>query len=248
MNFKVLMIIITSIMILTLLSYWLYFGIYLSYPLSKNPAAWTQIAGFFGGILAPILSFFSIVLLINSLNMQNKANNVLILEAERNKKSEVIRQFESKFFNLIDSQKIAFVNFELLFLDRGQDVFKRSALAISHLEDIWDEISEQGGGLDSKKKLLQNLDDDDAIYSIVRVFYIIVKITTDTFPDDSIEHQKLRKEYIVTLINFTDITLLKLILMVMKYLNYFSGEYLKNNEIFMEVIKEVGLDGYYAEI
>ncbi len=248
MNFKVLIIIITTIIILTLLSYGLYFGVYLSYPLSKNPEAWTQLAGFFGGVLAPILSFFSIVLLINSLNMQNKANNLLIIEAERNKQSELIRQFESKFFHLIDSQKIGFANFELLFLENGKGVLKRSSLAISHFEDIWDEISELDGQDDLKMKLLQELDDDDAIYSIVRVFYIIVKITSDTFPDDSVEHKKLRKEYIITLINFTDITLMKLILIVMKYLTYFSGEYLKNNKDFMEVIEEVGLGEYYTEI
>lgn len=236
------------IMAAVALVYGLYFGLYLGYSLSDKPEVWSQLGGYFGGILGPILSFFSIVLLISSLRLQNQANTQLKSEIQRNKKNEEIKQFEVKLFNLIDSQKVVFSNFELEFIVEGENVVKRSSKAMNELEDIIDECNDHSVGPEDKKKLLESLDSCDDIFSLVRVFYVIVKIICDTFDENTEGNKLLRKEYILTLVNFTDYSALKLIIISMKYSDFANCRYLVGCEDFIDVINGAGLRDYYRDI
>ena len=75
--------------------YFFYFGIALEYPLSVKPSEWALVGSFFGGVLGPILSFISIILLIKSLNFQKKTNLTLETEVVRSKKLDHLKTFES---------------------------------------------------------------------------------------------------------------------------------------------------------
>lgn len=237
------------VLILAALSYCAYFGLFLGLPLSDDPNSWAQLGSFMGGVLGPFFSLISIALLIKSLTLQNKANVNIFNELERNKKGDVVRRFESKFFNLIDSQKVTFANFSLDFTPKGKEVETlKSSKAISVLEDVLSSFDGLDNAEEYKKKLIKKLDDDDDIFSLVRVFYVIVKLICDAFPDKNEEHSKLRKEYIVTLINFTDYSMVKLMLITMKYENYASSRYLNANEDFKGVMKDLKLQEYYSSI
>jgi hypothetical protein len=141
-----------------------------------------------------------------------------------------------------------FSNFELEFIVEGNNVIKKSSSAIIELEDIVDEYNDAGASPDSKKELLKSLDSGDDIFSLVRVFYVIVKIICETFKGDDEENKSLRKEYILTLVNFTDYSALKLIIISMKYSEYFSTKYLQDCDDFMDVLKDTGLSGYLRDI
>lgn len=237
------------VLILAALSYGAYFGLFLDLPLSDDPNSWGQLGSFMGGVLGPFFSLISIALLIKSLTLQNKANVNMFNELERNKKGDVVRRFDSKFFNLIDSQKVSFANFSLDFTfdEGGIETFK-SSKAISSLEDVLSSLDGLDNAKNYKGELIKRLDDDDDIFSLVRVFYVIVKLICDAFPDDDEEHSKLRKEYIVTLVNFTDYSMVRLMLITMRYGNYASSRYLNGNKDFKEVMKDLKLQDYYDSI
>ena len=82
-----------------------YFYFKLGYRISSDTAVWGALGDYFGGVLNPILSFISIILLISSLTLQREANTDLRKEIKRNEKNEKFRSFETQFFNMINSQK-----------------------------------------------------------------------------------------------------------------------------------------------
>lgn len=51
-----------------------------------------------------------------------------------------------------------------------------------------------------------------------------------------------RRSHILTLVNFTDFSLLRLIMISLQFMEYHSTEYLRENKDFNEVLKEVGID------
>ncbi|MCX9469358.1 hypothetical protein IG522_17955, partial [Vibrio cholerae] len=89
-------------------SYVVNFYYKLGYGLSDDVAVWAQLGDYAGGLLNPILSFISLVLLIKSLTLQNEANLDLRKELKINEKTEKLRSFETHFFNMLNSQKVSF--------------------------------------------------------------------------------------------------------------------------------------------
>lgn len=64
---------------------------------SDSKSDWGTFGDYVGGVLNPILSFISIVMLINSINLQREANNSLIEDSKRQSKLEDKRSFEVSF-------------------------------------------------------------------------------------------------------------------------------------------------------
>lgn len=100
-------------------SYLLQFHFKLGYGISDDPAVWGQLGDYFGGLLNPMLSFISLVLLIKSLTLQNQANQDLRNEISNTRKSERLRSFEVQLFNMIDSQRASLDTLKIEFEDEG---------------------------------------------------------------------------------------------------------------------------------
>jgi len=86
------------------LSYIYNFYCVLSYSISNDTAVWGQLGDYTGGLLNPILSFITLVLLIKSLSLQNEANLALRKELKNNEKTAKLRLFETQFFNMLNAQ------------------------------------------------------------------------------------------------------------------------------------------------
>ena len=77
---------------------------------------------------------------------------------------------------------------------------------------------------------------------MVRSFYIAVKIVTDKLSEEQGFDSHDRLVHLQTLINFTDFSQLRLILIIIQFMNFKSVQYLKTNAEFNEVLNEVGLN------
>lgn len=102
---------VTSILILVVFGLYYYQFGGSSTTLSENKEIWGQFGDYFGGVLNPILSFISILLLIKSVKMQLTANECLINETKRQEFLDKRKSFEFQFYNLINAQKSAFDDF-----------------------------------------------------------------------------------------------------------------------------------------
>lgn len=124
-----------GLMAIVIASYVFQFYFNLGYEISENPSDWVDFGAFFNGLVSPLLSFVSLVLLIQSLNLQNQANIELRAEVQLNHKNEQLRSFETYFFGLIEAQRTSFSNFELKFKEEGNIKALGGVCAIRTLED-----------------------------------------------------------------------------------------------------------------
>ncbi len=209
----------------------------LNFTISSDTAVWGQLGDYFGGILNPLLGFISLVLLIKSLRLQNEANADLRKQLINSQKTENIRSFETLFFNMINSQKKLFDSFKI----KTQTEIIYGVEAVIKIEDEIENIKKKYQDDTLIIQFLNNVDSNDLIFGVTRGFYIIVKVITEKLSDDNGFSGEDRKSHLLTLVNFTDFSLLRLIMISMQYMSYQSTEYLINNNDFNEVLKEVGL-------
>jgi hypothetical protein len=224
------------------ISYIVNFYFKLNYTISNDTAVWGQLGDYFGGLLNPILSFISVVLLIKSLRLQNEANEGLRKELINSEKTEKIRSFETLFFNMINSQKVSFDSFKIEVNTTTHDVIMYGVEAVIKIEDEIENLRKQHQDDKSIIEFLEGVDSNDQIFGVTRVFYVIVKMITEKLSNDNGFSEEDRKSHLLTLVNFTDFSLLRLIMISMQFMNYHSTEYLKNNNDFNAVLKEVELD------
>ncbi|MEZ8627797.1 hypothetical protein AB6D75_18595 [Vibrio splendidus] len=249
MNRYVIFAIIATVIVLG--SYIVHFYINLGYVLSGDTAVWAALGDYTGGLLNPVLSFISIVLLIKSLTLQNQANTDLRGEIEANQRSEKLRSFETHFFNLINSQKVSFDSFKIQVKHKRNKSMLNGVEAITHIEQTLSDIIQSNSHCDKEcyKKIesyLSFADKSDQIYNSTRIFYIIVKMVTERLSDaEGFTHDD-RKAQLLTLINFTDFALLKLVKISIQFNDYHSVTYLKGSIELSEVFEQVGLgDDFY---
>lgn len=231
----------------------LLFGVFASYivqfyfrlgrGLSDDPAVWGQLGDYFGGLLNPMLSFISLVLLIKSLTLQNQANLDLRDEIGNTRKTEKLRSFEVQLFNMIDSQRASLDAFKVEFGEGDLPLVKYGPEAIISIEDEVEHLRKESDD-DSRTILyLESIDRFDQIFGVTRVFYNMVKMISDKLSDSNGFSYEDRRSHYLTLINFTDFALLRLVMMSAQFMKYSSTEYLKANSEFNFVLGEVGL-GY----
>jgi hypothetical protein len=233
---------ITAIVLILIVvaAYIIQFYFRLGYPLSDKVSDWVNFSDYVSGLISPVLSFISLVLLIKSLNLQNEANKELRSEINLNQKNEKMRSFETYFLGLIDAQRSSFSNFKLTFLKTIGDKPLTGVCAIQELEDLIE-------GLRNEKLMdadiaeeIDNIDTDEKIFNTIRIFYNIVKMISDKLSDLNGFNSEVRKSQYLTLINFTEFSQLRLVMISMQFMDWKSTEYLKSNIEFMEVLEEMG--------
>lgn len=224
-------------------SYIYQFRFILGYELSTDTSTWGQLGDYTGGLLNPILSFISIVLLIRSLDLQNEANRSLRDELKNSSQTQKKKSFESLFFNMIGSQKELFSSFSLNFPTPGKPLKKTGIEAVLEIECRIEDIL--SSGLENKgeliKTFLDTIDSNDKIFGIVRAFYIAVKMISDNLSDAEGFCFKDRRHHFLTLINFTDFTQLRLVMIATQFMEFHSTEYLRSCEEFTSCLSDVGL-------
>ncbi|QOV55133.1 hypothetical protein CA266_06755 [Serratia marcescens] len=225
--------------------YYLWFG-----PgFSGKTDAWGQFGDYFGGVLNPILTFTSVVLLIRSIDLQRDANNSLITENKRQEKLEKRKDFEFRFYNLIDSQKKLFDEFYILTPAINGDKTYKNVAAVNYIEDIILKSNQRGITGGSISVIISNIDShsNEQIYSSVRKFYLSVRLIDTVITQENGFDEKDRKDYFESLINFSDFSLVRLITITLMYLTWQNIVYMKNCDDFMNVLKSTGLDSYMIQ-
>lgn len=207
-------------------------------PVSDSPEAWAWLGDYVGGLLSPFLTFLSLVLLIKSLALQNEANKALRDEREDTRKTEKLRSFEAQLFNMIRSQKETLDSFKLTSSAYGRRIGVEAFLS---LEKKVEQLIGSGSSPKDIETLLEQADGADQIFALTRIFYNMVKLINEKLSDANGFTAEDRKSHYLTLINFTDFALLRLIMMSAQFLKYQSTDYLKANLEFTSVLHDVGL-------
>ncbi|MDR7025974.1 hypothetical protein [Pseudomonas peli] len=223
-------------------SYIIKFYFILDYNISSDTAVWGQLGDYAGGLLNPILSFISLVLLIRSLTLQNDANASLKSELSRNEKTEKLRSFENLFFNMISSQKELFTSMKFEFLHETSQAIKKETEAVIEIEDEIERMRSSDRSSDSDiQKYLKTIDSKDQIFNLTRAFYITIKMTSEKLSETQGFSMEDRKSYYSTLISFTNFSQLRLIMISLQFLDYQSVKYLRSHSELNEALKDAGL-------
>lgn len=192
--------------------------------LSNNKGEWGTFGDFVGGVLNPILTFITIVMLINSLKLQREANEQLINDERRQEKDVLLKRFEDGFYNLISSERDEFSCFTINV--NGKEY--RSSSAVSKLEEeIWDFVvkkKEEKGWCEiaDVKDYINKIDGDSSmsIFSMVRCVYVVFKVVKEKCPK---EHQNY---YLDIFMNMLPVKLVNLVALMSVYMDWHNVNYI----------------------
>jgi len=226
-------------------AYFINFHFILQYRISNDHQAWSSLGSYFGGVLGPILSFISLILLIKSLTLQNAANENLTHQLRNSEKTEKIRSFETLFFNMVGAQKELFSHFQLEIRENNQIISKTGVDAVIAIEDEFEKFPPDKPCDEEKRELLSQFDSKDQLYDVVRGFSVIVKIISEKLSDDQGFSVDDRKAHIHILINCSSFAQLRLLLMCMQFMDNKHIACLKSNNDLIAVFDEVGLKQLY---
>ncbi|MEI7255874.1 hypothetical protein [Dickeya dadantii] len=241
MNKYILIAIIAAIIIAG--AYVVNFHLILKNSISTDTAVWGQLGDYVGGLLNPILSFLTFIIVISSLNTQIDSNKILKDELAKTEKLEKLKSFESHFFNMINSQSVSFSSFQIDIVENDLVIKKKATDAVIVIED---EIEKQRSSHINDETIitefLKELDEKDQLFNMSRRFYIIVKLVSEKLSDENGFNSTDRYSHFITLINFTEFSLLRLIMICTQFMDYHSSNYLKSNIEFKKALEEVGLN------
>lgn len=212
------------------------------HPIASDTGAWGELGDYIGGILNPILSFTSLVLLLKSLNLQNQANIDLQKQIKNSERAEKIRSFESLLFNMIKSQTDSFSALRIRMKINKKGVVRYSSEAVLEIEDEIHRMRDAGKINQDISNYIMQLDETEKIYSASRTFYLMIKMISQNLSDESGFEVKDREFYFNNVIAFTDFSLLRLIIIAAQFTDYFPTEYLKKNEEFVKVLEKSKLN------
>ena len=226
---------------LVALSYFIYFYLVLDIPFSDSADEWSGFGDYFGGLLNPILSFIAVVLLIKSLDAQKKANDCLTEQLVSNEKAEKLSKFENLFFNLVSSQREIYKDLKLNVKIHHKEHELPAEKAI-FIMDTRIEALRVENNIESICAYVEEIDKNDRIYSLMRAFYLIVRLISDRLSSQDKFDQNERNTYFRTLIHLTDFTHFRLILIGLMYLDCYPSNYLKEHLEFKAVLNELGFN------
>ncbi|MDA0576229.1 hypothetical protein [Burkholderia gladioli] len=153
---------------LAVAAYWVRFSLFLDQELSTSSTAWSEFGSYVGGVVGPILTFFTLVFMVKTLDSQNKANMALREDAKESEKAERLKSFSDLLFNMIDSQKSLLERFRIDFPVDGVKVTKRGADAIMKIESEIELLRDLGGSDQRITDYIEKTDSTDQIFGIGR--------------------------------------------------------------------------------
>ncbi|MGL4352394.1 MAG: hypothetical protein ACRCTP_00275 [Aeromonas popoffii] len=218
------------------------FHFILGYKISHNTSDWVDFSDFVGGLLGPLLSFLSFVLLLHSLKQQNRANAFLIEEAKNNRKNEKFRVFETHFFNLINVQRTSFDTFDISIKYANTCAKFNHVDGVIKIEDCIQEFRNKGASDAEITTWLDNIDCSEKVYNTLRIFCNIVKVISEKLTDDNGFNLDDRRQQYHSLISLTEFSQLRMVLMGLQFIDCPQAKWLQDHEEFVNVLKETGLD------
>lgn len=218
-----------------------YFYFKLGYLVSKSTDSWAQFGDYFGGVVNPLLSFFALICLIQSLSLQNQANRDLRNEILETKKYEKFRAFNLLFFNIIEAQKSQIGSLSIRIAE-GEDGNKISGIdAILWLEAKIEKMREEGVSDQEVHEYIETVDYRDCIFGILRAFYLAAKLVDERLSDGEGFSIADRVSHYQTLVNFTDFTQLRLVMIAVQFSNGHYAAAIKENLELQETLKSIGM-------
>lgn len=158
---------------------------------SEDKGDWGTFGDFFGGFSNPIITFITMCMLIKSIDLQKDANNSIIEQnnhiknsEDRQKELEDLRSFESTFYSLAEVARQEYSRLRIKDPE-GMEYFESYAVSYieeeiirSHQENI------KKGIISDLETIFDNLDGRSSmgIFSSVRSFYILFKVTIEACP------------------------------------------------------------------
>lgn len=207
--------------------------------LTRDPAVLGQLGDYVGGLLNPVLSFISVLLLIRSLTLQNSANSVLVSQVSDAKRAEKLRSFESRLFHMIEAQRLSF---ESLSYKRGplRSTYYASD-AVAAVEDRVHQLREEGASDSHISSVLESIDSRDQMYGAVRKFSIMVRMIEECLSDAEGFDQQDRVRHVICVINFADFALVRLVILMLQFSDSFPCQYLRNSGDFKKAADSLDL-------
>ena len=229
------------VVVLTAGFYAYHFNYSLGYGISTETDKWGQFGDYFGGILNPLLSFAALLCLIQSLTLQNQANRDLSAEIKANKQHEKFRTFSLLFFNVIEAQKSQ-IGSMVIKAEVGSDSSTISGVdAILHLEEKIETLREDGASQADIEIYLDEIDFKDCIFGMLRSFYLAAKLVNDRLSDSEGFSSTDRASHFQTLVNFTDFSQLRLILIAAQFTRGPYANFLTTHPEITQTLELVGL-------
>ena len=111
------------------------------------------------------------------------------------------------------------------------------------IENEIERIRDIGGNDDKVREYLEAIDSQDQIFGLSRAFYIMVMVIANRLSASNGFSVEDRKAHFQTLVNFTDFSQLRLILICIQFMDYQSSKYISSSSEFKRVIEDLGL-GY----
>jgi len=233
-----------TLAVLSVGSYVFWFAYRLNLDFAQDPTVWGTFGDYVGGTINPVLSFLSLIFLIRSVTLQIDANHDLRKELKENEKNEQVKAVTTLFFSMINSQREMFSSFKIS--TDGVEKYTYATAAVIHLEDKVEELREANEADDKVSMYLEKEDANEQIFGILRSFYITVQVICERLSDERGFDNSIRREFLRTLINFTEFAQLRLVVMAMQFTSYPASNYLRSNADFVAVMNDVGfaLDPY----
>ncbi|WP_063800625.1 hypothetical protein [Burkholderia cepacia] len=222
--------------LLAVAAYWVRFSLLLDQDFSTSSTAWSEFGSYVGGVLGPILTFFTLIFMVKTLDSQNKANEALRDEAKENERADRLKSFSALFFNMIESQKLLLEKFKIDFPVGNAMITKRGAEAVMKIEEEIALLRSLGASDQRVADYIDKTDSSDQIFGILRAFYICVKMISDKLSDAKGFSLEAREDYFSTLINFTDFSQLRLVIMGIQFMDWEAARYLRKNSEFVAVL------------
>lgn len=209
--------------------YFLWFKACLDFHLSKSPEVWGQFGDFVGGVLNPILSFITVVILIITTIYQQK-------QYENSEKRELNKRFDDRFYGMISYQRDLAANFKLA-LPGGSDADVKDV--ITYVEDVFFNTNDHS--------YINSQGFKETIFPVVRAFYILIKMIDESSEDEV--SANIASKYYEWVINLSDYHFLRLVFFCSFYYdNISSFTYIRSNKNVISSLTTMGWDVYIYEI
>jgi len=204
------------------------FAFHFKVPISEDPSHWGALGDYLGGILNPLLSFASILLIIRTIDLQRESNGMLKAELDVARRDSKLRALDGKLQTLIAAQSEELKRFKLNFLleDGTADVVD-GVTAILRLEELLIDALERGSN-PNFELLLSHVDTEDSLLGALRRFYIPLRVISQDLSDGNGFSKNIRVEYIETLIGLTDFSLLRVVMLTATHLSSAPADYIRN--------------------